>query len=504
MPRPRRRSGSYPPRGPSRGAPPTPTRLRCRSPASQSPPLRLFGAEITNRLATPPAPQGLLSITDAPPDAATATLCRVAVAAPQAHAPLEPTPLCSWRTAGPHRIHSGRSGGVQHLPSLESLLGAMSGVTKREGQPLLTDDPPCSRSSSSDRSDASFGILLPMETVVGGAQWLFEPARSGASAQTEVSTQPARDAKRLLRDSDFEDGGGRAAPPSSSPQAKRQRVEGAAVDGPTGAFRATRPLPERPISPVEEGDVRVRSGEGAICGGGGGSAGSDAEPALLAYPSEDRVRACGFLTPVSKKLLCLPAAPLPPSQHIHARACRPASLLDREHATPSWQVLTSAPTMLEEEEGDGLTPLVSTSSNTALLSPARCNVLLRNAVDSSIIYPLQTLDDISPILCLSAERLERRRMSAVTCGQHLPTEMEDEERRACDAFVPAALSAPYLPCRALIPAEGGDDNEDMRGAATNLPTQRSAESASFVHEEALRLLTATCKGAGDDSLQWTG
>lgn len=245
--------------------------------------------------------------------------------------------------------------------------------------------------------------------------------------------------------------------------------------------------------------MRDPGGADSICGGGD----VDVRPALHAFSSEDdgdpwsaRGGVCGFLTPLSTKLLCLPPValtPLPPSQHLHTRACRPASLLDREHAVPAWQVLASAPTTAEEEQREGLGRVASTSSNTTLYTPARGNVHIRSAVDDAIVYSPLTLDDISPILCLSEERLAHRRMRVVECDRRPSAEVDDEEHWADEAFAAPSPSTPPHPFRALTPAESRGDEEDMSGIAPDLPSQYPAGSARFLHEEALRLLTVTCE-----------
>ncbi|CBZ35687.1 hypothetical protein, unknown function [Leishmania donovani] len=261
---------------------------------------------------------------------------------------------------------------------------------------------------------------------------------------------------------------------------------------------------------MQEGGMRDPSGADSICGGGD----VDVRPTLHTLSSEDdgdpwsaRGGVCGFLTPLSTKLLCLPPValmPLPPSQHLHARACRPASLLDREHAVPAWQVLASASTAAEEEQREGVGRVASTSSNTTLYTPARGNVHLRSAVDDAIVYSPLTLDDISPILCLSEERLAHRRMRVVECDRRPSAEVDDEEHWADEAFAATSPSTPPRPFRALTPAESRGDEEDISGMAPDLPTQYPAGSVCFLHEEALRLLTFTCEDEHDHLLQRPG
>ncbi|KAG5498440.1 hypothetical protein JIQ42_03246 [Leishmania sp. Namibia] len=488
---PRSRSGSYPPRRSQRDVSPPPALLLCSSPPSQSTPLRVFGTEITNHIPTSLPPPTSSSITAAPLDGATAALCEATVDAARTRTLLGLMPSCSWLADDPYRCDSSRSGGVEHIPSLEFLLGAFSGVHKREGPPPQAGF--CLPSSGS--SDVSSGILLPLQTAGGWGQSRFEPAVGGSSAQTEASMPPAPNAKRRPRNGDSEGEGGPTGPCSLGRQAKRQRSERATAGGVAG----------RSASPAEEVGVGGRSVAGRICGGDEADE-RHARPALRTFVSEDGGDAHGFLTPMSTKLLCLPPvarAPRPPSQHIHARACRPASLLDREHATPTWQVLTSAPTM-PEEEGGGFARLGSTSGSTAMFSPARGNVLLRSAVDSTVIHSPLTLDDISPILCLSGEWLECCRMSAMARDGHSPAEVDDEEPRADDAFVSTALSTPPRSFRSLTPAESGGDEEDVRSAAPDLHAQRSADNAGFVHTEVLRLLTSTCEDVDDNLPRWPG
>ncbi|KAG5474853.1 hypothetical protein LSCM4_04031 [Leishmania orientalis] len=490
---PRSRSGSYPPRRSQRDVSPPPALLLCSSPPSQSTPLRVFGTEITNHVPLSLPPPTSSSITAAPLDGAT-------VDAAGTRTLLGLTPSCSWLAGDPYRCDSSRSGCVEHIPSLEFLLGAFSGVHKREGPPPQAGV----RLPSSGSSDVSFGILLPLQTARGGGESHFEPTVGGASAQTGASMPPAPNAKRRPRNGDSEDEGGPTGP-CSGRQAKRQRSERAVAGGVAGAFSATAPLPGRSASPAEEVGVGGRSGAGRICGGDEADE-RHARSALRTFFSEDGGDAHDFLTPMSTRLLCLPPvapAPRPPSQHIHARACRPASLLDREHATPTWQVLTSAPT-LPEEEGGEFARLGSTSGSTAMFSPARGNVLLRSAVDSTVIHSPLTLDDISPILCLSGEWLERCRMSAMARDRHSSAEVDDEERRADDTFVSTALSTPPRSFRVLTPAESSGDEEDVRSAAPDLHPQRSADSAGFVHTEVLRLLTSACEDVDDNLPLWPG
>ncbi|KAG5475195.1 hypothetical protein CUR178_04646 [Leishmania enriettii] len=378
---PRSRSGSYPPRRSQRDVSPPPALLLCSSPPLQSTPSRVFGTEITNHMPLSLPPPTSSSITVAPLDGA-------AVDAARTRTLLGLTPSCSWLADDFYRCDSSRSGGVEHIPSLEFLLGAFSGVQEREGPPSQAGV----RLPSSGSSDVSSGFLLPLQTAGGGCQSRFEPAVGGASAQTEASMPPAPNAKQRPRSGHSEDEGGPTGPCSLGRQAKRQRSERVVAGGVAGAFSATAPLPGRSASPAEEVGVGGRSGGGRISGGDEADE-RHARPALRTSFSEDGGDAHGFLTPMSTKLLCLPPValvPRPPSQHIHARACRPASLLDREHATPTWQVLTSAPTM-PEEEGGGFARLGSTPGSTTMFSPARGNVLLCSAVDSTVIHSPLTL-----------------------------------------------------------------------------------------------------------------
>ncbi|CAJ1044530.1 hypothetical protein NXY56_004534 [Leishmania guyanensis] len=473
MSRPRGDSGYDPLPGSQCEASPPLSVLLCRSQRSPSTPLRVFGSEITNRLPTPPPPRISSSsplTAAAPLCAATATLCSVAIDAPLSYAPPGPASSSSWLEVDPYCCPSNRGDVVEPSLSYETLLGAKGSACPRQGPfPLAGVGSRSSGNSTNSR--------VTLQTVGGGDQSCLELPHCSMSGQAETSMPSALSAKRRLRDGGTENSDGQAGPRSSWPHVKRQRGEEAANSGLTGAFSATAPLPRLPAPPMRTGGVGVPGGADSICCGGD----VDARLSLVTSSSEydgdpwdPRRGACGFLTPVSTKLLSLPPValvPLPPSQHLHARVCRPASLLDKEHAAPAWQVLTSGPAATEEEE-EGLVHLVSTSRSTTLFSPARGNVLLCNAVDGAISYSPLTLDDISPILCLSEERLEHCRMSAVACDRHPSAEVDDEE--------------------------------SMGGVAPDLSTQCFTGSARFVHEEALRLLTATCEDAEGALLQWPG
>ncbi|KAG5500596.1 hypothetical protein JKF63_03691 [Porcisia hertigi] len=476
---------SYPLPRPQRDASPPPELRRCTSQPAPSTPMRVFGSEITNRIPTLSPPQSSPS----PSPVVTETLRAMIVDVSLAHAPLAPTSSFIRSEADSCQLHSSRDDKVSYIPSYETLLGAISNARTRQGSPSVEDIP----SSSASSSDHHPGSLVRMSTARVGGGLCLAPIHAVVDAQKVFSVPPESCVKRVIRGCDTEDETYRTDLRSSRPQAKRRRGEG-----------ATASLPPCPPFPVQGGGVGDPGAADGMC------VGNDADViSCLVSSSESNVGGSatrrgvdGFPTPVSTKMafpLAAAPAPLLQSRRLHMRTCCPASLLDREYVVPLWQRMTPVPvTTTGKIEGPGQLGL--TPSNTTLCFPARGNVLLCNEVDDSIVYSPRTLDDITPILSLSEDRLEWRPKSAAACTRHSLTEVKDEGQRLVERSVAAAPCTSPRPLCALTLDTGDAKEESAGGTAPRIPTQCFTDSPAFIHEEVLRFLTASSEGALSHSL----
>ena len=122
---------------------------------------------------------------------------------------------------------------------------------------------------------------------------------------------------------------------------------------------------------------------------------------------------CGHAANQGPLLLCVPPSP-PPLISGPAHLCMHARLLDA--STPSWQMMTAAPS-----KADAQVELLSATPQ------GERHMRILNAVDRTIVYSPESLEDISPIPCLSDD-------SAVRCGgttgslsDNTPLHLQNEE-----------------------------------------------------------------------------
>jgi hypothetical protein len=191
---------------------------------------------------------------------------------------------------------------------------------------------------------------------------------------------------------------------------------------------------------------------------------------------------------------------LPEPQRGSAHLCLSARLLDTR--TPSWQMLTTAD------------PSTTSRSAGLLLTTPQGDHRMRmmNAVDSTIVYSPSSLEDVSPILCLSEDHTMRRCSS---CGQghqltplHMQNEEGDRPRWSPPEYPGSNADAPSVG-HALFPQVSGEEEEEegnRKEIETDPPCAENAPPTHTVHsqlrDEALHLASTTFEEIQRSLLCW--
>ncbi|KPA85132.1 hypothetical protein ABB37_01517 [Leptomonas pyrrhocoris] len=131
-------------------------------------------------------------------------------------------------------------------------------------------------------------------------------------------------------------------------------------------------------------------------------------------PYKERQSGVPVAVPPSSTWATSALSTLPSSRRGLAHLCMPARLLDVE--VPSWQVMTAAAVNTDEP-----------TAVSAVTPQGHRRMRIVNSVDSTIVYSPGSLEDISPILCLSDEGAVLQGDTRGSLSRGTPAHLRNEE-----------------------------------------------------------------------------
>ncbi|KPI84301.1 hypothetical protein ABL78_6644 [Leptomonas seymouri] len=174
----------------------------------------------------------------------------------------------------------------------------------------------------------------------------------------------------------------------------------------------------------------------------------------------------------------------------HAHLCMPARLLDTE--IPSWQVMEAVSANAGES-----TELLSTT----LQGDRRVRMV--SAVDNAIVYSPGSLDDISPIVCLSGDLALLRGGASGSTDQRTPPHLQNEEarRQRMDGRGSCETSSDASVDRLLYQTYGDDEEGGKVWDTLSLYTGDASTHSGYTQSQHLREDMQRLASDGFDDLQ---